>query len=429
MAHKNLGKQHADFMRWAKSHGVKINGVTPAHIPGRGSGMIATRNIGEGEVMIAVPLDLMITIDSIPATFTKQFPPGTSIHGILAAFLTEGDHEFLKRWDLWRKVWPSRKDFEDSMPILWPEELRRSNSEFQKAPCERPFLLPPSASGIWNSFKTSQRDRKFESKSQNLLAQQEKRLQDAWRNVLTVFPNMDWDKFSFHWLILNTRSFYYVKPGQEPPEDWNDAIGLVPFADYFNHSDDADCEVVFDGAKYTFTASRRYEKGEEIFMSYGAHSNDFLFVEYGFFLDHNESDVIFLDDIISHNLSEAEREELASQQGLEDYQLTPYGVCSRTINAACVKYMPSNDFRSHVHGRATKAFDTRKTWNIICKWIEIYLQESNTTIEALEALGTQNKGLVRHQDKLASLRRRWEQIRVICQNALDKINATQVEHE
>ncbi|KAH3044542.1 hypothetical protein KXW83_005812 [Aspergillus fumigatus] len=239
MAHKNLGKQHADFMRWAKSHGVKINGVTPTHIPGRGSGMIATRNIGEGEVMIAVPLDLMITIDSIPATFTKQFPPGTSIHGILAAFLTEGDHEFLKRWDLWRKVWPSRKDFEDSMPILWPEELRRSNSEFQKAPCERPFLLPPSASGIWNSFKTSQRDRKFESKSQNLLAQQEKRLQDAWRNVLTVFPNMDWDKFSFHWLILNTRSFYYVKPGQEPPEDWNDAIGLVPFADYFNHSDDA----------------------------------------------------------------------------------------------------------------------------------------------------------------------------------------------
>lgn len=45
MAHKKLGKQHADFMRWAKSHGVKINGVTPAHIPGRGSAMIATRNI------------------------------------------------------------------------------------------------------------------------------------------------------------------------------------------------------------------------------------------------------------------------------------------------------------------------------------------------------------------------------------------------
>ncbi|GFF52729.1 SET domain protein [Aspergillus udagawae] len=427
MANTKLGKQHTDFMRWAKSQGVKINGVTPAHVPGRGSGMIATRNIEEGEVMITVPLDLMITIDSIPASFIKQFPTGTSIHGILAAFLTEGDHEFLKRWDLWRRVWPSRKDFEDSMPILWPANLRRSNSEFQQTPCERPFLLPPSASGIWNSFETSQKGRKFESKSQNLLAQQEKRLQDAWRNVLTVFPNMDWDKFSFHWLILNTRSFYYVKPGQEPPEDWNDAIGLVPFADYFNHSDDADCEVVFDGAKYTFTASRRYVKGEEIFMSYGAHSNDFLFVEYGFFLDQNESDVIFLDDIISNNLSEAEKEELASQQGLGDYQVTPSGVCPRTINAACVKYMPSKDFRNYVQGRATKAFDTRKTWKIIREWIETYLRESNTTIEALESLTTQREGQVGHQNKVASLRRRWEQIRVMCQNALDKINAAQLE--
>lgn len=45
MTHTKLGKHHTDFMRWAKSQGVKINGVTPAHIPGRGSGMIATRNI------------------------------------------------------------------------------------------------------------------------------------------------------------------------------------------------------------------------------------------------------------------------------------------------------------------------------------------------------------------------------------------------
>lgn len=156
----------------------------------------------------------MITINSIPASFIKQFPTGTSVHGILAAFLTEGDYEFLKSWGLWRKIGQSRKDFEDSMPILWPETLRRSNSEFQKSPCERPFWLPPSASGIWNLFESSQKDRKFEPKSQNLLAQQEKRLQDAWRNVLTVSPNMDWDKFSFHWLILNTRSFYYVKPGK-----------------------------------------------------------------------------------------------------------------------------------------------------------------------------------------------------------------------
>jgi hypothetical protein len=89
--------------------------------------------------------------------------------------------------------------------------------------------------------------------------------------------------------------------------------------------------------------------------------------------------------------------------------------------------MPSKDFRSYVQGRATKAFDTRKTWDIILEWIEIYLRESNTTIEALESLRAQSEGQVGHQNKLASLRRRWEQIRVMCQNAFDKINATQLE--
>jgi hypothetical protein len=117
----------------------------------------------------------------------------------------------------------------------------------------------------------------------------------------------------------------------------------------------------------------------------------------------------------------------ANQQRDRDYQVTPSGVCPRTINAACVKYMPSKDFRNYVQGRATKAFDTRKTWKIIREWIETYLRESNTTIEALESLTAQSEGQVGHQKKVASLRRRWEQIRVMCQNALDKINATQLE--
>jgi hypothetical protein len=36
---------------------------------------------------------------------------------------------------------------------------------------------------------------------------------------------------------VNTRSFYWIGLGQEAPEDPNDAMGLVPFADYFNHAD------------------------------------------------------------------------------------------------------------------------------------------------------------------------------------------------
>jgi hypothetical protein len=128
-----------------------------------------------------------------------------------------------------------------------------------------------------------------------------------------VFPETDWEAFSYHWLIVNTRSFFYLMPGQEPPEDRNDAMALLPLADYFNHSDVA-CNVKFDGHEYVFRAVKAYNIGEEIFMSYGPHTNDFLFTEYGFYLDSNQSEALYLDDIIFQDLNPSLQEELNLQQ-------------------------------------------------------------------------------------------------------------------
>lgn len=73
-------------------------------------------------------------------------------------------------------------------------------------------------------------------------------------------------------------------------------------------------------------------KGEEIYMNYGPHSNDFLLIECkigsnqssavtlcsrwidGFYLEENESDAVYLDDIIFRDLSPSHREELSLQQ-------------------------------------------------------------------------------------------------------------------
>ena len=39
------GPEHEHFITWAKNQGVKISGVGPAKIPGRGLGIIAQRRI------------------------------------------------------------------------------------------------------------------------------------------------------------------------------------------------------------------------------------------------------------------------------------------------------------------------------------------------------------------------------------------------
>jgi hypothetical protein len=51
-------------------------------------------------------------------------------------------------------------------------------------------------------------EQEYESKHQNLLAQQERKLQGAWRNAVVVFPDTDWEAYSYYWLIVNTRSFF-----------------------------------------------------------------------------------------------------------------------------------------------------------------------------------------------------------------------------
>jgi hypothetical protein len=171
----------------------------------------------------------MFTINCVPKIFSSKFPEGTPVHALFAAFFTHGDAEDLQKYDLWRNTWPRRQDFEDSMPIIWPEFLRGSNTNRT--------LLPPSISGTWNTFQKQKSAFPYDSSHQNLLPQQEKRLRDAWEKVISAFPETNWETFSYHWLIVNTRSFHYLMPEEEAPEDRNDAMALLPFADYFNHSD------------------------------------------------------------------------------------------------------------------------------------------------------------------------------------------------
>jgi hypothetical protein len=196
----------------------------------------------EGEVILTVPLKAMLTTRRIPLSFKRKFPKDIAVHALLAAFLTLGDKEDLQKYELWRQVWPTRQDFEDSMPLLWPQSLRGPN------PCSdegagQMNLLPPSVSGAWNTLRKRKNEHEYETSHQDLLAQQEQRLHKAWSSVVSVFPDVDWEIYSYNWLIVNTRSFYFLMPGQKPPEDRNDAMALLPFADYFNHSDVEVCLV------------------------------------------------------------------------------------------------------------------------------------------------------------------------------------------
>ncbi|KAJ5613545.1 hypothetical protein N7528_007199 [Penicillium herquei] len=423
------GENHDAFTNWALAQGVIANGVTPARFPGRGLGMIATRKIQKGETVVQVPTSTIFTVDHIPIDFRSRFPEDTAVQTMMAAFLTHGSEEQLEKYQLWFRTWPTRQDFENSLPLLWPRELggltwpsidtlENTRDSLSMAP----NFLPPSISGLWNSIKTEPRARKYDSEHQDLEPMQERRLKKAWADVTSAFPETDWESFSYLWLIVNTRSFYWVGPNQQPPENRNDAMALLPFADYFNHSD-VECDVKFDENEYVLRATENYEKGDEVYMSYGSHPNDFLLAEYGFFLDENDSDCVYLDAIVLKDIDSPDKqEELWLNQYYGEYRVTSKGVCYRTEVAACLKYMKDEDWRNHILEGSIDGVDEQKSAEIIKEWLDIYALEADATTRAIKMALASNPVAQAHPEKVEILLRRWEQIKQICDSAAKAIS-------
>ncbi|PGG97312.1 hypothetical protein AJ79_09243 [Helicocarpus griseus UAMH5409] len=407
----SAGPEHEVFTEWAKSQGIEINGVAPTRFPGQGVGLAAQRKIHAGELILRVPVKAMLSIESVPSAFRQKFPENIPLQGLLAAYLccTEESRE---KYALWRAVWPSREDFEEFLPILWPQNLRGGSSDSAHS-CPS---LPPSISGSWNTIRKKSMRRKYTAEHQSILLQQESRLDKAYQIVKKVFEDIDKDLYTYYWLIANTRSFYFVPAGVSPPEDHNESMALCPFGDYFNHSAESGSKVTFNDEQYMFRTLRSYEKGEEIFTSYGNHSSDTLLAEYGFIPTENKWDALFLDDIVLKGLSSENIEDLSIDKYLGNYQITASGPCYRTEVVACMKYMNSDDWRSYILGYQPACFDQKKTNAIIAGWIREYIHEAEVAISRLTAL--QGSREFRGERRIEVIVTRWKQIAELCKQAL-----------
>ena len=96
------------------------------------------------------------------------------------------------------------------------------------------FILPPAIAGRWAH---NQLHELWKTRDTALIYQQEKKLKADWDIVSKVFPNRLLSEYTYYWLIVNTRSFYFEVSGKEAAQDHDDRMVLCPFVDYFNHDD------------------------------------------------------------------------------------------------------------------------------------------------------------------------------------------------
>lgn len=101
------------------------------------------------------------------------------------------------------------------------------------------------------------------------------------------------DDLDLAWKRLNTRTVYLNDDSQksmDPTRNW----ALVPFLDCLNHSSRACSKTRIRNDRFELVTEQQIEKDEQVFISYGQHSDTFLMIEYGFIIG-NTNKLNFVD--------------------------------------------------------------------------------------------------------------------------------------
>ena len=329
-----------------------------------------------GDVLLEVPISLLRTLDTVARSVSGKLPKDMSVHGLLAADLAL-DKSI--KYSKWNAVVPTKESVMTSLPLAWDSELQES--------------LPKSA--------------------KDLLRKQQTKLKRDWTVVHAAFPSVPEDDYMYAWLLVGTRSFYYTTP-QTAKLSRHDRMVLQPVADLFNHADDG-CSVSFDADSFTIQSDRAYDVGEEVFICYGSHSNDFLLAEYGFILAENRWDEVCIDDLIMPRLSDTQKEHLDGCGFLGNYKIDAETVCYRTEIALRILCMPLKDWRLVVDGLEGDEEQQRDVDQLLASLLEDFQTAARDTITRID------KAKAGKECQRQMLKDRWAQIQQLVSATIRKL--------
>ncbi|KAK5071293.1 hypothetical protein LTR64_007796 [Lithohypha guttulata] len=351
--------------------------IKPRKVYGAGLGVYTIDRVRAGAHLVQVPTKHVFTPDSIPESFIpNSLRKDLAVHAQLAAFFAFASKDDLEQYRPWLDTWPALHDFIDTMPIFYGEwaeyillQLGRTKDEIhprqnakkrtskrRKITLSGTFTIPPAhptGSGLL-------------AKMTDKLVQHIKSVNKIMSHLNLIQDDLKLTNFLHAWCLVNTRCFYYFSPAtstlskksklkSKPPSDPNEAMALCPFMDLFNHrapppsidvfgshtetstSQALPCKVKSTAAGFTVTTTSSTLADTEVLLSYGAHTNDTLWSEYGFLLPSatNTSDSICLDEIVLESMTSLDRTTLEEHGYLKNYILHNDGsICYRTEMAS-----------------------------------------------------------------------------------------------
>ncbi|XP_076975032.1 SET domain-containing protein 4 isoform X4 [Tamandua tetradactyla] len=296
-----------EFKKWLKDKKFEDRNLTPACFPGTGRGLMSKTSLQVGQMIISLPESCLLTTDTVIKSYlgpyiTKWKPPLPPLLALCTFLVSEkhaGDKSLWKPYlEILPKAYTCPVCLEPKVVKLLPKPLRAKAQE-QRTHVQEIF--------------TSYRD--FFSSLQPLFSEA----------IESVF---NYSALLWAWCTVNTRAVYMRHRQWEGVSAEPDTYALAPFLDLLNHSPDVQVKAAFNEETrcYEIRTASRCRKHEEVFICYGPHDNQRLFLEYGFVAVCNPHSCVYVSkDILVKYLPSTDKQMNRKISILKDHGFTEQG--------------------------------------------------------------------------------------------------------
>ncbi|XP_038622224.1 SET domain-containing protein 4 [Tachyglossus aculeatus] len=279
-----------ELKKWLKGRRFGGGNLRPARFPGTGRGLMATKSLKAGEMIISLPEACLLTTDTVLRSplgdyIWKWRPPVSPLLALCTFLVAERRAGARSPWQAYLGVLPRAYTcpvgLDAAVLGLLPRPLERRAREQRAAVRE-----------LWAASGP------FFSSLQPLFSE----------DVEQVFTQ---DALAWAWCTLNTRTVYMERAQRGCFSPGADVYALAPYLDLLNHGSGAQVEAAFNQETrcYEIRTSSPCRKYEEVLICYGPHDNRRLLLEYGFVCSNNpHSNVVVSPDVLVRHLPSGDKQ-------------------------------------------------------------------------------------------------------------------------
>ncbi|XP_078513023.1 SET domain-containing protein 4 [Lissotriton helveticus] len=295
--------EYIQLRKWLKHRGFEDPNLQTAFFSGTGRGLMSTKSLKAGELIIALPERCLLTTGAVLESYLGDYirkwkPPVSPLLALCTFLMVERYTGVESQWKPYLDVLP--KSY--SCPVFWEDSTVSLLSEPLRGKAQEQIT---SLQELYSSAAS------FFASLQSLF-------RESVENILT------YEALRWAWCTVNTRTVYMKHPQRDCFSRALDAYALAPFLDLLNHSPKVQVEAAFNPESrcYEIRACSSYRRYEQVFICYGPHDNQRLLLEYGFVTGQNPHCTVYIPkDILLQHFPNADKQKNKKLSLLKDYGL------------------------------------------------------------------------------------------------------------